>query len=226
MHAYTCFEAENGKEALDILSKKETDIVITDYMMPVMNGLAFIEKIREKEINIPILMLTARSDSKSKLQVLRLGIDDYMNKPFEKEELLIRIQNALKNNATRTAFIKLNTIDKKELHQNTSWIKNVKDFIYQECSNTNMTQEDVASHFNTSRSSLIRKIKAKTGLTPNQFITEVKLQKAHYLAEQDPTILLKTLALEVGYLYPTYFSKIYTQRFGIPPVYKNKKRVN
>ncbi|REH47418.1 signal transduction histidine kinase [Tenacibaculum gallaicum] len=223
LNKYTCFEAENGKEALNILSKEKIDFVVTDYMMPVMNGLTLIENIKEKKINIPILMLTARTDSKSKLKVLRLGIDDYLNKPFEREELLIRIQNALDNSINRTNFIKENIIEKKELSQNSLWIKKVQEFINKQCSNPNMTQEDIAQHFNTSRSSLNRKIKAATGLTPNQFITEIKLLKARSIVEQTPTVLLKTLALEVGYLHTTHFSKIYKQRFGVLPLNKNKK---
>ncbi|RKF03724.1 signal transduction histidine kinase [Tenacibaculum lutimaris] len=225
---YTCFEAENGEEALDFLSKEKIDFVITDYMMPVMNGLALVENIKKKKINVPILMLTARTDTKSKLEVLRLGIDDYLNKPFEKEELLIRIQNALNNSINRTTFIKENTIEKEELNESNLWIKKVEEFINKQCSDPNMTQEDIAQHFNTSRSSLNRKIKAVTGLTPNQFITEVKLQKARIIIEQNPSILLKTLALEVGYLHTTHFSKIYKQRFGLLPLNKSiiKKEAN
>ncbi|MDE1206543.1 response regulator [Tenacibaculum larymnensis] len=225
---YTCFEAENGEEALDFLSKEKIDFVITDYMMPVMNGLALIEKIKANKINVPILMLTARTDTKSKLEVLRLGIDDYLNKPFEKEELLIRIQNALNNSINRTTFIKENTIKKEELSEGDLWIKKVEEFINKQCSDPNMTQEDIAQHFNTSRSSLNRKIKAATGLTPNQFITEIKLQKARSIVEQNPSVLLKTLALEVGYLHSTHFSKIYKQRFGVLPLNKStiKKGAN
>ena len=225
---YTCFEAENGEEALDFLSKEKIDFVITDYMMPVMNGLALIEKIKAKKINVPILMLTARTDTKSKLEVLRLGIDDYLNKPFEKDELLIRIQNALNNSINRTTYIKENTIKKEELNESDLWIKKVEEFINKQCSDPNMTQEDIAQHLNTSRSSLNRKIKAATGLTPNQFITEIKLQKARSIVEQNPSVLLKTLALEVGYLHSTHFSKIYKQRFGVLPLNKStiKKGAN
>ncbi|CAM1355252.1 response regulator [Tenacibaculum ascidiaceicola] len=225
---YTCFEAENGEEALDFLSKEKIDFVITDYMMPVMNGLALIEKIKAKKINVPILMLTARTETKSKLEVLRLGIDDYLNKPFEKDELLIRIQNALNNSINRTTYIKENTIKKEELNESDLWIKKVEEFINKQCSDPNMTQEDIALHLNTSRSSLNRKIKAATGLTPNQFITEIKLQKARSIVEQNPSVLLKTLALEVGYLHSTHFSKIYKQRFGVLPLNKStiKKGAN
>ncbi|PHN99338.1 hypothetical protein CSC82_34550, partial [Rhodobacteraceae bacterium 4F10] len=225
---YTCFEAENGEEALDFLSKEKIDFIMTDYMMPVMNGLALIEKIKAKKINVPILMLTARTDTKSKLEVLRLGIDDYLNKPFEKDELLIRIQNALNNSINRTTYIKENTIKKEELNESDLWIKKVEEFINKQCSDPNMTQEDIAQHLNTSRSSLNRKIKAATGLTPNQFITEIKLQKARSIVEQNPSVLLKTLALEVGYLHSTHFSKIYKQRFGVLPLNKStiKKGAN
>lgn len=225
---YTCFEAENGEEALDFLSKEKIDFIITDYMMPVMNGLALIEKIKAKKINVPILMLTALTDTKSKLEVLRLGIDDYLNKPFEKDELLIRIQNALNNSINRTTYIKENTIKKEELNESDLWIKKIEEFINKQCSDPNMTQEDIAQHLNTSRSSLNRKIKAATGLTPNQFITEIKLQKARSIVEQNPSVLLKTLALEVGYLHSTHFSKIYKQRFGVLPLNKStiKKGAN
>ncbi|MEE3999121.1 response regulator [Tenacibaculum sp. FZY0031] len=223
LNQYTCFEAENGKEALDVLSNERIDFMVTDYMMPVMDGLTLIEKIKEQEIYVPILMLTARTDSTSKLNVLRLGIDDYVNKPFEKEELLIRIQNALHNNANRAQFIERNNISKKELDQNNHWIIDIQKFVYKQCSNPKMTQDDIVAYFSTSRSSLNRKIKAKTGLTPNQFITEIKLQKARDLLEQNPTILLKTLALEVGYLHTTHFSKIYKQRFGVLPMAKNNQ---
>ncbi|OSY89529.1 hypothetical protein WH52_02535 [Tenacibaculum holothuriorum] len=218
LKSYNCIEAENGQEALTILSKNSIDFVLTDYMMPVMNGLTLIEQIKKKEINVPILMLTARTDSNSKLNVLRLGIDDYLNKPFEKEELLIRIENALYNHKNRNRFITDEAVKKTELEVNNQWIEKVKEYIYKECSNTSMTQEDVALHFNLSKSSLHRKLKSETGLTPNAFITEVKLQKARFLLEQNPAILLKSLALEVGYLHTSYFSKLYEQRFGVKPV--------
>lgn len=92
-----CLQAENGIEALEILEKNTIDFIITDYMMPKMNGLDFIKNIKPKYPNIPVIMLTARSDSKSKLDVLQLGIDDYLEKPFEKAELMIRVQNSLHN---------------------------------------------------------------------------------------------------------------------------------
>ncbi len=222
LNAYTCLEAENGEEALKLLSNEKIDFVLTDYMMPVMNGVTLIENIKEEGMTVPILMLTARTDSKSKLDVLRLGIDDYMNKPFEKEELLIRVQNALYNNLSRTQFVAEKAIDKKELHQNNQWIKEVQKYIANNCSNPNLTQDDIAEHFNTSRSSLHRKIKAETGLTPNKFISEIKLQKARSIVEQNTGILLKTLALEVGYLHSSYFSKLYKQRFGVLPLENSK----
>jgi len=218
LQKYNCIEAENGQEALDILSTQKIDFVLTDYMMPVINGLELIKRIKEKEMNVPILMLTARTDSKSKLNVLRLGIDDYLNKPFEKEELLIRIENAFYNHKNRNEFILNESVPKKELLDNNKWINDLRNYIYKECSNASMTQDDIAIHFKISKSSLHRKIKSETGLTPNALITEIKFQKARWLVEQNPTILLKTLALEVGYSHTTYFSKKYEQRFGIKPI--------
>lgn len=217
LNSYNCLEAENGEEALEILSHHKIDFLITDYMMPVMDGLSLIENIKERKLDIPILMLTARTDAKSKLDVLRLGIDDYLNKPFEREELEIKIKNALSNYKNRKDFNTKEAIALKQETISSTWIKELEQYVYKNCGNINFTQKDIATHFNISKSSLNRKIKSETGLTPNQLITEVKLQKARRLLEASPDILLKTLALEVGFLHTSHFSKLYKVRFGIQP---------
>lgn len=215
---YRCEEAENGEEALKILQNKKIDFVVTDYMMPVMNGLNLIQNIRNLHIDIPILMLTARTDTQSKLDVLRLGIDDYLNKPFEKEELQIRIKNALFNFKNKQQFITSEAIKTNELSTHNEWIENIRKYVYENCGKHKITQEDIAQYLATSRSSLHRKIKSTTGLTPNELIVEIKLQKARYLAEQNPDILTKTLALEVGYAHTSHFTKLYKERFGVLPL--------
>ncbi|MEM9687196.1 MAG: response regulator, partial [Bacteroidota bacterium] len=219
LREHQCLEAENGLEALDIVKQQPIDLIITDYMMPKMNGLQFVAKLKTEDYQMPVLMLTARKDTESKLDVLRLGVDDYMTKPFEKEELLIRIQNALKHHTNRMHYIKqqgetVGAID----NEPPDWIRDVKNYIEQESANPDVKQVDIADYFNLSPSTLYRKIKGATGLSPNEFITEVKLQKARRIVENNPEILLKQLSLEVGYLNSYYFSKIYYKRFGRNPL--------
>ncbi len=224
LSAYQCLEAENGLEALEVLKQQPVGMIITDYMMPKMNGLQFVAKLKTENYQTPVLMLTARKDTESKLDVLRLGIDDYMTKPFEKEELLIRIQNSLKNHTNRIHYIKEQpeTADYID-NESPDWIRDVKNHIEKESDNPNVKQADIADYFHLSLSTLYRRIKGATGLSPNEFITEVKLQKARRLAENNPTLLLKQLALEVGYLDSYYFSKMYYKRFGHNPKDKDSE---
>ena len=218
LHDYHCLEAENGLEAIDVLNSKKIDFVLTDYMMPKMNGLEFVARIKESQISVPVLMLTARSDYHSKLEVLRLGIDDYLNKPFDKNELLIRIQNILKNHTNRNKFVKEENISNEEINEKTDWIINLKNYILKECDNPKLNQVDIAEYFNVSKSTFYRKVKMHTGLTPNEFINEVKLLEARKIVENNNDISLKELSLKVGFLHTAYFANQYKKRFGVHPI--------
>ena len=212
----TCFEASNGLEALEIIEQETIDFIITDYMMPKLNGHELITKLKEQNNTTPIIMLTAKTDTPTKLDVLKLGIDDYITKPFDKEELLTRIKNCIKNYTSRSNYNKRQTIEISEYDD--CFVKQLKNYIYKKSHDVSLNQEIIAQEFNISKSSFYRKIKSSTGLSPNNFIKEVKLQKARETLEKHPTILLKQLALEVGFTHHTYFSKIYTQRFGVKPL--------
>jgi signal transduction histidine kinase/DNA-binding response OmpR family regulator len=214
---YNCIEAENGQEALEVLGKHKINFILTDNMMPVMDGVELIKQIKNYNIDTPILMLTAKTENKSKLEVLRLGIDDFLNKPFEREELIIRIKNALKNYKMRTEYLVKEILTDVQIVKS-DWIKEVEKYIGIEISNNSLTSEDIAIALNVSRSTLHRRIKSETGLTPNDLIKEIRLKKAFTLIEVNPNILLKTLALEVGYLHTSHFSKIYKKRFGKSPI--------
>ncbi|WP_339680884.1 hybrid sensor histidine kinase/response regulator transcription factor [Cyclobacterium marinum] len=216
---YECLEAGDGHEALKIIKSQAVDFIITDYMMPNMNGLEFISKLKSLQHSAPILMLTARADNQIKLSTLRLGIDDYLLKPFEEEELIIRINNALINNNKRTRYQLEEKIDPSQNDSN-NWIDKLQAYIFEQSGKSKINQTDLAEHFNLSSSSLFRKIKSETGLSPNELITEVKLQKAKMLLENRQVHSLKQLVLEVGFKHSSYFSKKYYERFGSKPNFK------
>lgn len=218
-----CFEAENGIEGLAILKNQKIDFIITDYMMPKMNGLSFITQLKPQFPDTPIIMLTARADTKSKLTVLQQGIDDYIEKPFNKEELQIRVQNSLNNYKKRKQY-RIDESINKVVSTNEKWAKKVSNFIAKNSNNISLTQEDIAEKFNLSKSSLYRKIKSETGLTPKEFITEIKLQKARTILEKNTNISLKQLSSEVGFQHNSYFSKLFKNRFGITPKDFSKQR--
>ena len=214
---YECIEAENGVEALYILKNRKIDFIIVDYMMPKMNGKEFIQLARAQKYYIPIIMLTARADFESRQEVFRLGIDDYLTKPFNKDELIVRVHNALNNYRNRTNVVNKENIDQQELKQNKSWIKNVELFIEKECSDPKLNQKDISENFNMSTSTLSRRVQSVTGQKPSDFIREIKLQRARKLIEDYPHMSLKELALSVGYFHSYNFSEIYFKRFGNRP---------
>ncbi|MGY5355282.1 hybrid sensor histidine kinase/response regulator transcription factor [Wenyingzhuangia sp. IMCC45467] len=218
LQEYKCIEADNGIEALELLKEKKVDFIVTDYMMPKMNGFELITYMKNNNMFIPTLMLTARSDNDSKLQVLRLGINDYLSKPFDKNELLIRIHNILKNQYNREKFVLKEEISDEEINENTEWLVKLKNCIIKKCHNPKLNQVEIAEHFNVSKSTFYRKVKMETGLTPNEFINEIKLLQARKIVEKQSDISLKELSLKVGYLHTSYFATQYKKRFGVHPI--------
>ncbi len=214
---YNCFEAKDGLEALKIINENKIDFIITDYMMPKLNGYELVIKLNEINNSTPIIMLTAKTDIDTKLDVLKLGIDDYITKPFNKNELLTRISNCLKNYTSKENYNKENNIKEEITHEN-PFIKKLKNYILNNSNNTALHQDVIAKEFNISKSSFYRKIKSNTGLSPNNFIKEIRLQKAREIIQNDTDISLKELSFLVGFNHTSYFSKIYEKRFGVKPL--------
>ena len=215
---YSVFEAANGKEALTILKQESISCIICDYMMPVMDGPTFVEHLSQSNNRTPILMLTAKNDRESKIKLLKLGVEEYITKPFNPEELLIRVNNVFKRHTSKNIFIRENNIKKEELNASNIWANSVKDYLIKNISETKINQVDLAYHFNLSKSTFYRRIKTTTGLTPKEFITETRLLEAKRIIEVEGVESLKIISYKVGYLDPSYFSKIYQKRFGKKPL--------
>ena len=213
---YHCLEASNGLEALDIIQKKSVDFLITDYMMPKMDGYALITSLKKQAWNKPIVMLTARVDLEGKLGILRLGIDDYLTKPFHQEELQIRIENGFQNHQNRQTF---NVEIKEEIGKGEDdlFMEKLQSIIEKECERLDFGINDLVHAIGISQSSLYRKIKSLTGLSTNDFIREVKLQKGRALIEQKTFSTVKQVAYAVGFQKTSHFSKLYVERFGVKP---------
>ena len=210
---YKITTVANGIEALDKLKNESFDLILTDYMMPEMNGYELITTLKKKKDKTPIIMLTARQGSETKLNILSLGIDDFITKPFDYQELIVRINNCLKNNHHRNTFNETNDIAVSE-DENLSSLSAMKDFILKNCHSVTFNKAELCEQFALSNSTLYRKIKSSSGLSPKEFINEVKLKEAERLLNEYPTIGLKELALQLGYVNYTYFGKLYEKRFG------------
>jgi signal transduction histidine kinase/ligand-binding sensor domain-containing protein/DNA-binding response OmpR family regulator len=219
---YSIFEAENGKQALDIARKKNPDLVITDVMMPEMNGMEFCRRLKKDiEIShIPIIMLTARADIEDKLEGLELGADDYIEKPFEAEELKLRIRNIfkqrdrLRNRLNKDAVLRPEEITVTSI--DAKFLQKLINVIEIEMHRPDFTVEEIARIMNVSKATLNRKINSITNLSPGALVRWMRLKKAQNLLKSGAATISE-IAFEVGYDSLSHFSQIYKRQFGLRP---------
>lgn len=213
---YQLTEAENGQEAIEILQKQAFDIIITDYMMPVLDGEGLVLKIKEQELKTPIIVLTARSDQEGKLNMLRLGIDGYLNKPFIEEELHLMIKKSLQSFDVLQSFETTLAVEEKESLSEyaNKFNQELNELIYQQMHSPTFGVEDIALHLNISKSTLNRKTKAVLGQTTQELIMEARFQKAKKLLLENPYATKKEIAESIGITNATYFFTKFNERFG------------
>ena len=199
------------------------DLILSDLMMPVMDGYQLLEKLKSSDAtrHIPVIMLTARAEVKDRLQALRIGVDDYLTKPFDEEELLVRIENLLKNKAVRQAEVASETVEEKSAahlpETDQAWLENFEKHVRENLASDLLTIPQLALRFAMSESTLLRQLKRLTGLTPQQYLQEMRLDHARYLLENRSHKSIAKVADEVGYKDVRSFSRSFRQRFGRLP---------
>lgn len=213
--------AKNGQEGLDFLKSQKPDLILTDWLMPVMDGYEMATEIKKSEelAFIPMIFLTARAREQDKINVLNMGIDDYLFKPFSAEELQIRIKNLLKNKIERTEFLIEESINPSEIEwkEFQSKLKQDIDDYINEHIKEEITGEALADHVNQSKRSVYRKIKANTGLSVMEYIKEFRLRKARNILEAKEFQTVSEVSYQVGFNYPSHFTRNYKERFGKNP---------
>jgi signal transduction histidine kinase/DNA-binding response OmpR family regulator len=221
---YHIITAENGQEALEILPTANCQLILSDVMMPIMDGFEFLEKVKanDKWRGLPFIMLTARAELQTRLNALRIGVDDYLLKPFDEEELLVRVKNLIANHSERKAFIEdesLNenpaTIEPGISEVDQQWLEQAESLILKEMGSSIFSNDYLADLLSISRDVLYKKIKSLTGLTPTSYTRLIRLQKAKNLLEQGKSV--KEVSYEVGFQKPEYFSKLFKKEFGKLP---------
>ncbi|MFL9843575.1 hybrid sensor histidine kinase/response regulator transcription factor [Flavobacterium rhizosphaerae] len=222
MPHYNVITAQNGKIGLEKAQKLRPDIVITDMMMPVMNGQDFCKALRNNVIisHTPVLMLTGKTSEEAHFEGYESGVDAYLEKPFDIKLLLLRISKLLEiSEARQNAFIKEKDIKTELITSNPldrAILERALDFVEKNISNANYSIEKFSADMGMERTGLYRKLLALTGQSPTNFIRAVRLKKA-------ATILSGTLkpvadiAEEVGFNSVSYFSKCFHESFGSTP---------
>ncbi len=228
---YKLAVGKDGKEGFEIATDIIPDLIITDVMMPFIDGFEMCRRLRhdERTSHIPIIMLTAKADIQSRLEGLEHGADVYLEKPFHREELLLRIKKLLElrknlqqyyskqigiNNTAEisTEDIETLAIEKTE-HE---FVKKVREIVEANFSNYEFNIEQLCKLMFMSHSQLHRKLEALTGCSPNQFIRIIRLNKAKELLA-NPALSIAVIAQDCGYNDPGYFSRVFKQEYGITP---------
>ncbi len=215
---YSVEVAENGKIALELLDTVKPDLVISDIMMPVMDGMTFMKELKTIDAykNLPSVFLTARSDQEGLLDSLKIGVNDYLVKPFNTTELLCRIENLLEFSQSRQQFI-IELSDENTPSVDQQFIEKLTTLVEGHISRTGFNVEELAGELAMSRSTLYREIKKATGFSAAAFVKEVRLQKARQLLEAKAVVRLNELSDSIGFATPSYFVKMYYNRFGKNP---------
>lgn len=215
---YNCTFSNNGKDALHKIKEKNFDLIISDYKMPIMDGLTLKELINNNEADkaIPFLLLTAYSFNDFSKIKLNLGIQDYIAKPFTYNEIITRVRKLLENSIYLKKINKIESNVKIEGHFS-DLLDNVKSLVLKNISNSNYKIENLASDNNYSQQQLGRIIKQNTGLTPVKLILEIRLQKAYELILNKKYSSLIEVVYAVGLNNRSYFNKKFLERFGIKP---------
>lgn len=224
---YQVYTTSNGKEALDWLSKNpEPSLIISDIMMPIMDGFELLKHIKNTDQyrHIPMVMLTARHNIETKLSALQLGVDDYITKPFNEQELIIRIQNLLKNQKEKRSFVQednqknnANTIVLTLSKSDQKWLDDLENLVNENLNNNQFTVASCAEHFHISERQLQRRIKKLTGLNLNKYIRLAKLNQARELLKKGEIATVSEVAYQVGFETTAYFSKLFYQEYGKRP---------
>ena len=219
---YTVVTALNGKEALKLLQEDIIHLVISDIMMPVMDGFEFCKIIKTSfdYSHIPVILLTAKNTLQSKIEGLEMGADAYIEKPFSPEHLQVQIANLLTNrNKIKDYFansplVHLKSIAYSKADEN--FLEKLNDTIQKNLGNLELDVDHLAKYMNISRPTLYRKIKAISNLTPSELINITRLKKAAaMLIEGDYKIF--EVADKVGYVNQTNFGRNFLKQFGITP---------
>lgn len=218
---YTVLQAYNGKQALSILKEKGVSLIVSDIMMPEMDGCELIDVVKNtfKFSHIPVILLTAVTDYNKQLESLHSGADGYITKPFSMQILRATIFNTLKNREILYDHFSSMPYTKPENISNSQddkFMKNLYDYVMENISNQDFSVFDLACKMNISRSTLFRKIRAQTGMNINEYIRVCRLKKAAELLSTQK-YQAKEVAYMVGFTSLSYFTKSFQKQFNMSP---------
>lgn len=225
---YYVVEADDGAEALEKIRSEMPDIIVTDLMMPCMDGIELIDKVRHDFTmsHIPIVMLTARHSPDDRVKAMEFGADGYITKPFSIELLLARIDNLLtqrrklfekfSSQSARNKVVELAVEDVVVTDRDEEFMKNVMAWLGENVENSELTIDQLASHLGLGRTTMYNKLKSLTGKSPVELIKEYRITKSKLLLRTGQ-FSVSEVAYKVGFSDPGYFSRCFREQFHMSP---------
>ena len=223
LHAkYRCRVAENGKMGLELAMELLPDLLISDMMMPVMNGLEMVRRLKKyiPTSTIPVILLTAKNDKETELESLQLHVDAFISKPFEPDILLSRVEQLLHNRQTYETKARIEVLaTPKEIEivsYDEKFLACVIRLIEEHISDSELNVNALCEWTNTNNKQMYRKIKQLTGMTPVEYIKSIRMKKAAMLLKQKKFTVAEVMYM-VGFSNHSYFSKCFQSEFGVTP---------
>ncbi|MEZ4849023.1 MAG: ATP-binding protein [Bacteroidia bacterium] len=220
---YQLIEAAHGREGCEKAQSRIPDLIISDVMMPEMDGFTFLKTIKNdsRTSHIPVIMLTARAGKQSKLQGLNIGADDYLAKPFDEEELLIKVRNLIEQRRKLSQklgrdIVRLSPEEIEVESADKQFLSRVITVIETYMADENFTIEDLSQEVGLSRSQLHRKLKGLVDQSPSVFLRTIRLKRAKQMLEEKAGTSSE-ISFLVGFNSPAYFTRCFREQFGVTP---------
>ena len=223
--SYHVYIARNGKEALKIIEKKDLDLIISDVMMPEMDGLELTRRVKSSPSynTLPIILLTAKTQEEDVKEGLQQGADEYLKKPFRLGDLKLRIDNIIENR--RRMQHKISQMTEEEVVKTITktpsldekFVNQALKLVHKHIEDESYDREALAADMGASASTLYNKLRSSTGMNVSTFIRDIRMKEAKRLAIENPNQRVSDLAYSVGFHDPRYFATCFKKQFGIQP---------
>ena len=220
---YNVLTAKNGRQALSVIQRNALDIVVSDVMMPVMDGMEFVRRLKAEPdyALLPVLLLTARRHDADRNAAYVAGVDAYLTKPFSMSSLLARIDNILRTREKlRERFMSQTEFTPSAQHYSdpdTVFMERAVKIVREHINDESYTRDDFAKDLCMSSSALYKKLRGLTGQNVTAFVTSIRMKEACRIMRQNPQIAIADLYCKVGYNSAAYFTKTFKKEFGMTP---------
>lgn len=221
---YNVHTASNGKEGLSVVANNDIHLIISDVMMPVMDGIEFCRSIKGSidTSHIPVILLTAKNQEEDKVEAYESGADGFINKPFSLSVLHARIRNLLSTREKMTKQFRKQLVfeaqDMNYTSMDEDFLKKAISCVESHLDDPDFNQQQFADELNISRSTSFRKLKSLTGLNFPAFVNNIRMKAACRIMEENKNVKVSEVAYAVGYNDPRYFTVCFKKEIGVTPL--------